>query len=75
MEEFRIARSHGPELVFLGVCVTTARNGPEGNLAMGRWHEISVYRRADNAWLASINRVLDNVAEHLPTPQSRSSIE
>jgi hypothetical protein len=54
MEEYRIARSHGPELVFEGVCITTASDRPDNERTPGRWHEISVYRRADDTWLASI---------------------
>ena len=46
MEEYRIARSHGPELVFEGVCITTASDDPDNERAPGRWHEISVYRRS-----------------------------
>ena len=55
MEEHRIARSHGPELVFEGVCITTASDSPDNERAAGRWHEISVYRRSDEAWVASIH--------------------
>ena len=54
VEVHRIRPSHGPELVFEGSCVTTVIGDPGDKVAAGRWHEISVYRRSDNAWVVGI---------------------
>ena len=54
MEVNRIPRSHGPELVFEGSCITAVSGNPDDTVAPGRWHEIFVYRRSDDAWVVGI---------------------
>ena len=55
MDVYRISRSHGPELVFEGACITTASGSPDDKVAPGRWHEVNLYRRSDDAWVAGIH--------------------
>jgi hypothetical protein len=54
MKVHRISPSHRPELVFEGSCISTASGDPDDKVAPGRWHEILVYRRSDDAWVVGI---------------------
>jgi hypothetical protein len=54
VEVYRITRSNGVELVFEGVVESSAQGDPQDQVARGRWHELAVYRRSDNAWVVCI---------------------